>query len=172
MNGFHGAIIVFVRMLHRLRRDDEGTAFVEGAIIVPVLFMLMLGVFEFSRLIYQQHLVSTGIRDAAHYIARSAHPDDPMIQRGAKNLAITGGFEGAPTPRVSGWGIRDINITVVSIANPTAADGLTRFRGGPAIRVVTVSTVFTVPALGFFDVLGLKPPTFSVSHQERVIGPG
>jgi hypothetical protein len=163
--------VVLLQALQRLRRDDEGTAFVEGAIIVPVLFMLLLGVFEFSRLIYQQHLVSTGIRDAAHYIARSQHPDDAMIQRDAKNLAITGDFEGAP-PRVGGWRVSDIHIAFASIANPTAADGLTRFRGGPTIRVVTVSTVFTVPSLGFFEVLGLKPPTFSVSHQERVIGPG
>jgi Flp pilus assembly protein TadG len=162
---------VLLRTLQRLRRDDEGTAFVEGAIVVPVMFMVLLGVFEFSRLIYQQHLVSTGIRDAAHFIARSQHPDDTMIQSDAKNLAITGELEGA-APRVSGWRVSDINIRFASMTNPTAADGSTRFRGGPTIRVVTVSTVFTVPSLGFFDVIGLKPPTFSVSHQERVIGPG
>jgi hypothetical protein len=29
-----------------------------------------------------------------------------------------------------------------------------------------------VSALGFFGFLGLKPPALTVSHQERVIGPG
>jgi Flp pilus assembly protein TadG len=162
---------VFLRALRRLRRDDDGTAFVEAAIIVPVLFTLLLGVFEFSRLIFQQHLVSTGVRDAARYIARSAKPDDPMIQRDAKDLAIMGGRD-VTTARVGGWRASDIAITFASVANPTGANGSTRFRGGPTIRIVTVSTVFTIPSLGFFDFLGLKPPTFSISHQERVIGPG
>lgn len=160
-----------LRMLKILRRDDEGTAFVEGAIIVPVLFTLVLGVFEFSRLIYQQHLVSTGIRDAARYIARSASPKDPGVERAAKKLATMGAVDGT-TARVRGWKETDVNIGYASVANPTEADGLTRFRGGSVIQIVTVSTAFTVPSLGFFDFLGLKPPTFSVSHQERVIGPG
>jgi hypothetical protein len=68
--------------------------------------------------------------------------------------------------------MRDINITFASTDNPVDAKGVTRFRGGPIIQSVTVSTTFTVPALGFFGFLGLKPPAFSVSHQERVIGPG
>jgi hypothetical protein len=29
-----------------------------------------------------------------------------------------------------------------------------------------------VPSLGFFGLLGLKPPAFTISHQERIIGPG
>jgi hypothetical protein len=37
---------------------------------------------------------------------------------------------------------------------------------------VTASTRFTDPALGFFGFLGLKTPAISVSHLERVIGPG
>ena len=60
------------RILQSLRRDNEGSALIEGAIILPVLFILVFGVFEFSWLICQQHLISTGIRDAARYIARSA----------------------------------------------------------------------------------------------------
>jgi hypothetical protein len=68
--------------------------------------------------------------------------------------------------------MRDINITFASTDNPIDTNGVTRFRGGPIIQSVTVSTTFTVPALGFFGFLGLKPPALTVSHQERVIGPG
>ena len=67
-----------------LWRNDEGSALIEGAILVPVLLVLVLGVFEFSWLIDQQHLISTGIHDAARYIARSANPHDVTIQRDAK----------------------------------------------------------------------------------------
>jgi hypothetical protein len=37
---------------------------------------------------------------------------------------------------------------------------------------VTASTRFRDPALGFFGLLGLQSPAISVSHSERVIGPG
>ncbi len=68
--------------------------------------------------------------------------------------------------------MRDIKITLVSVDNPVGANGVTRFRGGSVIQSVTASTTVTMPSLGFFGSLGLKPPAFTVSHQERVIGPG
>jgi hypothetical protein len=126
---------------------------------------------EFSWLIDQQHLISTGIHDAARYLARSAIPNDVTIQKDAKNLATTGAIDGN-IARVRGWTTRDVNITYASVNNPVGVNGLTRFRGGGAVQSVTVSTTFTVPSLGFFGLLGLKPPTLTVSHQERVIGPG
>ena len=152
-------------------RDDEGSALIEGAIILPVLFILVFGVFEFSWLICQQHLISTGVRDAARYIARSANPNDATIKQDAKYLATTGAIDGN-TPRVSGWTADDVEISYTFINNPAGDNGLTNFRGGAVIESVTVSTTFTVPSLGFFGILRLSPPTFTVSHQERVIGSG
>jgi len=160
-----------VRILQSLWRNSEGSALVEGALVVPILCMLVFGVFEFSWLFYQQHLISTGIRDAARYLARTATPNDLMIQTGAKNLATTGAIDGN-TARVNGWWTRDVDITYASVDNPVGVNGLTSFRGGAVIQSVTVSTSFAVPSLGFFGLLGLKPPAFTVSHQERVIGPG
>src|SRR5712692_3238476 len=98
-------------MVSRTRRSlwrcNEGSAFVEGAIVMPVLLTLVLGVLEFSWLFYQQHLISTGIRDAARYIARSPNPNDPTIQVDAKNLATTGEFAGG-SARVKGWKTSDV----------------------------------------------------------------
>jgi Flp pilus assembly protein TadG len=158
-------------MFVSLWRNGDGSALIEGAIIIPVLFTIVFGVFEFSWLIYQQHLISTGIRDAARYIARSANPNDLTIQKDAANLAATGAIDGN-SARVSGWRMSDVNITYASVGNPVGVDGLTPFRGGPVIQIVTVSTTFTVSSLGFFDFLRLKPATVTVSHQERVTGPG
>jgi Flp pilus assembly protein TadG len=160
-----------LRIIQSLWRDDEGSALIEGAIVVPVLLVLLLGVFEFSWLIDQQHLISTGVNDAARFIARSANPHDAAIQKDAKNLATTGAIDGN-TARVSGWTMRDVNIKYAAVDNAVGANGSTPFRGGAVIQSVTVSTTFTVPSLGFFGFLGLKPPALTVSHQERVIGPG
>ena len=160
-----------VRIVQSVWRNGEGSALIEGAIIMPVLLILVLGVFEFSWLIDQQHLISTGIHDAARYLARSANPNDVTIQKDAKTLATTGAIDGK-TARVKGWTTQDVKITYASVNNSVGTNGLTPFRGGAVIQSVTVSTIFTGPSLGFFGFLGLKPPALTVSHQERVIGPG
>ena len=79
---------MYARAQQSLWRDNEGSALIEGAILLPLLLTFVLGVFEFSWLIYQQHLISTGIHDGARYIARSANPRDVTIQGDAKKLAI------------------------------------------------------------------------------------
>jgi hypothetical protein len=158
-----------MRTLRSIWRDHEGSALVESAVLLPVLFLLVFGVFEFSWLICQQHLMSTGICDAARYIAHSTNPNDPTIKKDAKYLATTGAIDG-DTPRVSGWTPDDVEISYSFTSNLTNEDGLPNFRGGNVIENVTVSTTFTVPSLGFFGMLGLTPPTLNISHQERVIG--
>jgi Flp pilus assembly protein TadG len=157
------------RRLRSIWRDHEGSALVESAVVLPVLFLLVFGVFEFSWLICQQHLISTGICDAARYIAHSRTPNDPTIKKDAKYLATTGAIDG-DTPRVSGWTPDDVEISYSLTTNQTNEDGLPNFRGGNVIETVTVSTTFTVPSLGFFGMFGLTPPTLNISHQERVIG--
>ena len=99
------------------------------------------------------------------------HPNDATIKKDAKYLATTGAIDGN-TPRVRGWTADDVEISYTFINNATNDNGLTNFRGGAVIESVTVSTTFTVPSLGFFGILRLSPPTFKVSHQERVIGSG
>ena len=159
------------RMLRSIWRDSKGTALIEAAISLPVLFILVFGVFEFSWAICQQHLILTGISDAARYIARSATPNDATIKKVAKNLATTGSIDG-DTPRVKGWTVDDVDISYTFIDNPAGDNGLTNFRGGAVIESVTVSTTFTVPPLGFFGILHISPPILNISHQERIIGSG
>jgi hypothetical protein len=163
-------------MLQRPAANDEGSALIEGAIVVPVLCVLLFGVYEFSWFFYQQHLISTGLRDAARYLARLPAPCNPtsftwyIDQASAKNLATSGSIGGGAT-RVKGWTAANVRLDCTPIDNPRPS-GLSVFRGGSVIYVVTASTRFTDPALGFFGFLGLKSPSISVSHSERVIGPG
>jgi Flp pilus assembly protein TadG len=159
------------RILRTAWREDNGSALVEGSIILPVLFILVFGVFEFSWAIFQQHLILTGISDAARYIARSPIPNDPTIKQNAKYLATTGAIDGN-TPRVNGWTVDDVDISYTFINNAAGDNELTNFRGGEVIGSVTVSTSFTVPSLGFFSILKFLPPTVNVSHQERIISSG
>ncbi len=163
--------------LGSLGRDDTGSALVEGAVLLPLLVILFLGVFEFSWFFYQQHLVSMGVRDGARYLARvpascdAATPAWNADQAYARNLAATGSIYGG-APRVNGWTPAMVATLCTPVANAIEMNGLPAYRGGNVVFVVTMSTRFTDPSLGFFSLLGLAPPAISVSHSERVIGPG
>jgi hypothetical protein len=164
-------------MLQSLSGDKDGSALVEGAVLVPLLFVLLFGVYEFSWFFYQQHLVSTGVRDAARYLARvidscnAFSPAWAIEQVYAKNLATTGSINGGPE-RVRGWTAAMVTPRCTAIDNPIGADGLSIYRGSYVINVVTVSTRFTESSLGFLGFLHLPALVISVSHSERAIGPG
>jgi Flp pilus assembly protein TadG len=168
---------MFARGMQALWRNDEGSALLEGAVIMPLLFVLMFGVYDFSWYFYQQHLITTGVRDAARYLARSSNPCEGSSAvwaaeaANAENLATTG-FVGGGRPRVAGWTGGMIAIDCTAVDNRVGIDGLRSYRGDAVIYVVTVSTRFADPSLGFFRLLGLSSPIISVSHSQRVIGPG
>ena len=160
-----------------LLRDIRGSALVEGAVLLPLLCVLVFGVYEFSWFFYQQHIASTGIRDAARYLSRAADPCNDAsrvwvtAEGYAKNLATTGSITGGP-PRIRGWSPATVSLRCSAIENPIEVDGLPGYRGPQTIHVVTVSTRFADPSLGFFRFLGMEPPFISVSHSERATGPG
>jgi TadE-like protein len=166
-----------MRAVRAIWQDRHGSALVEGALLLPVLCVLMFGIYEFSWLFYQQHLISIGLRDAARYLARwpdpcnGAAPDWVAAEENAKKLATTGSVDGGP-PRVRGWTSAMVLATCTAFDNAAGANGSTIFRGRPMIYVITVSTRFADPALGFFGFLGLRTPFISLAHSERAIGPG
>lgn len=168
-----------MRGLSGIWRDEEGSALLEGAIVVPVMFALILGTLEFAFVFYEQHLVSTGVRDAARYLART-DPAAAAAQTTAQNLATTGSAAGGSYRRVAGFDPADVAISFSTVAN--TIDGTTGLRpyrqaatvcGGPnAVTIINVTGSFTHSPFGFLGYVGLGPPTILVTHSERCIGPG
>lgn len=153
-----------LQWLKTLYKADRGSALLEGAIVLPVFLSLVCGVYEFGFYLYQQQLIAAGIRDAARFLALTDNPSNPAYQLNARNLAVTGSTGGG-TPRVRGWLLSDVMVDVSAVDNPSAT-----YSGGAMIQVITVSTDFVDPSLGFLGLLGLTAPTISVSHQERYVG--
>jgi hypothetical protein len=151
---------------------------VESAVLIPLLFALLFGVYEFSWFFHQQHLAAIGVRDAARYLARVSNPCDersaawPIEQANARTLATTGSVRGN-TARIKGWTMSMVVLRCTAISNPVGPTGLRAYRGGgEVVYVITASTSFPDPSLGFFAFLHLAPPVISVSHSERVVGAG
>ena len=143
--------------------------------LVPLLFVLLFGVYEFSWFFYQQHIVSTRVRDAALSRARRQ-----FVQHGFARLGDRAGYAKISRPPARsaaagagpGWSAAMVTPRCTAIDNPIGANGLSAYRGGDVIHVVTVSTRFTESSLGFLGFLHLPALVISVSHSERVIGPG
>jgi hypothetical protein len=163
-----------VRREPSLWQDQRGSALIEGAVLLPLLIALVFGVFEFSWLFYQQHMVAIGLHDAAGYLARSSDPCNAVSrawkteQQHAKNLATSGSLTGGAA-RVRGWAPEMVTTKCTKIDNPVERNGLSRFRGA-SVYIVTASTQFTYPSLGLLNLLHLKSPVISASYSERAIG--
>jgi Flp pilus assembly protein TadG len=178
-------VVKAMKAVRSLWRNRDGSALIEASILTPMLFSLVLGVYEFSWYFYQQQLVEVGVRDAARYLARvpisntTTNPCSLSDVNGsgtsfasyvanAQNIAATGQTASGGTARVKGWTAADVSIPcpLSSSRTGTYADGAT------TMWIVSVSTDFADPSLGLFGFLGLKKPKISASHQERFIGPG
>jgi len=146
---------------------------------MPFLCALFFGVYEFSWFFYKQHLVSTGVRDAARYLARALDPNNPTAPTNAispsyatatpwaKNLAVRGTTDTSGTLRVSGWAASDVSTFLDPVANSGGA-----YLAPDPVYIVRVQTTFTPSTLGLLGYFGLSAPTISVTHRERLIGPG
>jgi hypothetical protein len=157
----------------RLRRDENGASLLEMTVVTPFLVVLGLGLFEFSNMLYQWHLISTGVRDAGRYAA-GLPEGDPTEENCtspaatpvgcAKHLAIFGQAAAGGTQRVSWWTVGDVDLAYVPL-DPEDPD----LRGGnPSKVVVTTQVVYS--DIGFLDALRLGPITIAVSHEERHYG--
>jgi Flp pilus assembly protein TadG len=176
------------RTLQSLWRDNVGSALVEGSVLMPVLLVVLGGVYEFSNIFYKQKLIESGVRDAARYLSRlpidpSTNPCTATDSGGtnyttyAQNIAVYGSTSttvGSDNfqARVNGWQPGDVNITCPTFDNssgfyfPTTQTTLYRV-------LVTTSTnnwANPSPTLGFFGLLGFSAPNISASHQELSVG--
>ncbi|WOH56042.1 TadE/TadG family type IV pilus assembly protein [Bradyrhizobium sp. BWC-3-1] len=165
---------MFTRSFATVWRDDKGSVLVEATILMPFLVTLMFGLFEFSWYFHKQQLVESGVRDAARYLARTAQdtspPTDPCgnatFVANAKKIAVNGAVTGG-AQRVTGWTAANVTITCSGFDNSAAT-----YQGPSTVTIITASTNFADPALGYFSLLKLTTPNLSATHAERSIGPG
>lgn len=113
-------------------KNERGAAAVEFALVLPLLLLILLGIFEFGRLFNIQLVTSNAAREAARVMAIE---DDPATAKLAGVAATSGVLNPALTTS-------DISIDPGSCEdNP----------GLPVTATVTYDTAFIVP--GFWDLV-------------------
>jgi Flp pilus assembly protein TadG len=63
-------MFIQLRQLPRRRRNQEGAAAVEFALILPILMLLTLGALDMGHMYYIDHLITNASREAARYAAK------------------------------------------------------------------------------------------------------
>lgn len=165
------------RPLSSFRRDESGGPLAELAMIVPLMSLLTFGMIEFGYLLYQQHILTKGVQEAARFVARA-----PAITEGgtcpptggalatvtgaAANVAATGRAAGGTT-RLANFTASSVSI---SVSCASGAGLITSTPVGGGIPVVNVSATITAASTGFISFLNLPAIDLSAEHQEMGIG--
>jgi len=158
------------QIIRRFKRDENGTALVEMAIVTPFVLLLSAGVFEFSNILYTRMLLDAGVRDAARYMARCS-TDWNTCSGYAINLAVNGAITGG-SARVGGWTTAQVTIRKSqSLQAIDSATGTELYLSPTStVDVVEVSTTYPYADLGLWSYLGFGQLNLTVFHQERVFG--
>jgi Flp pilus assembly protein TadG len=99
------------------RKQQRGFAIVEFLIILPLLLLLLLGVAEFGRTLYQYNTLTKAVRDGARYLATNAPLGstnsiviDATDQAETENLVVYGNSLGAGAPLLPGLATADVTV--------------------------------------------------------------
>src|SRR5262249_41635495 len=85
------------RLLARLRRSERGTAVVEFALVAPLLFLLVLGVLDFARLLAYYNTLTQIASQGARAAAVDRNPDGSAITApDSIQLQLANTYTGAP----------------------------------------------------------------------------
>lgn len=102
---------IFTRCIACFRRDEQGTQFVEVALVIPILLVLLAATAEFGRYFYYYSTLSKATRTAVRYV--TSRPFTPDVKTEAINLAVCGNTAtcSALTPILPGLSASNFTIT-------------------------------------------------------------
>jgi hypothetical protein len=161
-----------------LKLDERGLALVEFAIVLPLLILILAGLFEFGRLIQHRHAIVKSVGDATRYLAHIS-PESVQCPAGggagnivnaeemdrARNLVVYGSTAAIPPEIVSYLAPGDISVVVDCLDNSSGS-----YRGREELAVIRVLAQTEYQDFGWLDFIGLGPITFAVTHQQLHIG--
>lgn len=135
---------------------ESGAAFIEAAVALPVLLIIVSGAFDFGRAFSTLADAQRGLRTATRFL--TALPAESVCGWGlvqARNLAVYGNTAGHEPKVIAGWKTSDI--TMQAPVNCNVAD----------IGLIRLSAKVSYEAL-MWKTVGLPESiTFTIEHEER-----
>jgi Flp pilus assembly protein TadG len=153
------------RVRHRTERNllaSQGVSAIEFAIVIPVLLLLVFGITEGGRAIYQYNTLAKATRDAARYLSFGV-PGSGFAA--ARCLAVNGNTDCTGDPLVPG--LKAINVDIKDASND-AGHANVQSTGNPPGNSTGVMNLVTVTIRDYhFQWLGpyaLWDVTFGPIH--------
>ena len=97
--------------LSRFRRDDQGVALLEIAIVIPILLVMFAGIAEFGRYFYEYNTLAKASRLGARYLASKSVNSETDYKAIAKNIVVFGNTAGTGSPVLPGLTTDDVDIS-------------------------------------------------------------
>lgn len=163
---------------------SHGVAMVEFAIVLPLLLMLLFGITELGRALYQQNSLYKTVESGARYLARvnnvlqfdednhctTAGPDwpDSVSLTAAKNLIIYGNTEGTGKPLLPN--LDESGVITISVAPRPLPK-----TDAPPVMVCVITITAQPEFAGFFGDIVIPFTTLDTFNiraetEERYIG--
>lgn len=89
-------------LLNNFRRNEDGVAITELAVVTPIFLMMFLSTIELGHMIYYSVTIEKGLRSAVTYAGRVEGHTPTTIQN-TKNIVKTGSPSGEDPFLVMGW---------------------------------------------------------------------
>jgi Flp pilus assembly protein TadG len=90
-----------------MKRQQQGVAVVEFALVLPMMLMMTCIATEFGRAYYQYNTITKSVREAVRYLTVRAPGVD--IDK-AKNIVVYGNAAGTGAPLAPGLSVSNVNI--------------------------------------------------------------
>lgn len=159
------------KMIRSFVNNQKGAAGAEMALVLPLLITLMFGAFELGHYFWNEHIVIKSVRDGSRFAARqpfskyscnSTNLADTALKDKIADLTVTGDVGGLTTPKVRGWAVSDVTVTV-SCPQTALTTGI--YNAVPNAPRVTVATTFSYPSL--FERLGFDSFQLNLAAQAQ-----
>ncbi|KPV40101.1 hypothetical protein AN478_08060 [Thiohalorhabdus denitrificans] len=155
--------------------EERGAALVELALVLPVLMLLLVGVVELGRGLYQNHILAKAAESGARYLSREPGALDwescaegenwgEGVER-ATRLVVFGDPFGTTDPLVPNLGTE--NVTIEGLGpEPISGEGMA---GSPCVIRVRAAADFD-PVIATGEFLPLGDLVLRAMAEERYVG--
>ena len=153
------------------------------ALILPLLILLLFGVYQVGRVFYIYHTLHKALRGGMPYVLRSpgvnfCDPNDPVLID-AKNFIVFGNLQGTGSPVVTGLSVEMIQFlpergdpasSVVTDCGCTGDNSCDIANGGQPPDYITVNLGNGFPMELTFPLLNLGTWNLRVSVRQPFLG--
>lgn len=140
---------------------QEGVAAIEFAILVPLIVLMVFGITEFGRALYQYNALGKSVRDGVRYLSTQA----PGTGHGVAACLAVYGNQTCTGPVLA----PGLNLTMVSICDAISCPG-THASVSTGSGVVNLATV-TVTGFPFTSLVNFNLAGMRIGAQSTAFGP-